>query len=392
MPRSTIIQIALATPTSVPAPAVDAASWLLRACVAFADRRVLAFGAPGFKKDTSLGRLFQQLQPEADRFVIELGGVLAERLPVAEGQSEATLDVAETKAAEGHFCLSNAMLRLHYRKGDTDRHALCPAYALPQFLAENENEFSAPPHVEYVPTVVTARYVITGADADDALADHLECVVDDFIAGINRIVSATIVSIDTTKLNILVPVYNRGSFPWLYLLIRGAGDQLDAHLVSPSLLRTALVQQPLDAERWASFCSIVDGTRDIDIGVKAVQTAQSYIQAGALDFALLLGAIAAEVVMTRYVHARLQQEGVPKKKLENVEKDLTFSIMLNTQLTALAPADRKPDTALVAQINELRKCRNKLMHEGTCGANHLRIVAMVAAAERFVDYIRSLES
>lgn len=388
---ATIIQIALSTPTSVPVQEVADASWLLRAFVAFPDRRVLAFGAPGFKKNAG-DRLFNQLHAdERGRFTIELGAVLAERLPLAEGQSEAALTVARTTAERARFCLSNAMLRLHYRKGDTDRHALCPVYALSTSLADQPDEFSAPPHVEYIPTVVTARYAIEGPNADSALADHLEAIVDDFIAGINRIVSSTIVSIDPTKLNVLAPVYDRGSFPWVYLLIRGDGDAFDAHLVSANLLRSTLVQQPLDADRWASFRSIVDGTDEIDVAVKSAQTAHSYIQAGSYDFALLLAAIAAEVATTRYVHARLQQEGVPKKRVENVERDLTFSMMLNTQLTVLAPVGMKPDAELLTQIDTLRKYRNELMHEGGCGAGRLDIVAMVSAADRFVTYIRTLE-
>lgn len=388
---ATIILISLATPKSELVTDVDDASWLLRACVAFPDRHVLAFGAPGMKKDASLGRLFYQIHPDDGHYTIELGAVLAERLPLAEGQSEAVLNLAETKAEGGRFCVSSAMLRLHYRKGETDRHALCPVYALSTALADQADEFLTPPHVEYIPSVVTARYAIEGEDADDALSNHLEGAIDDFIAGINRIVSAMIVTIDPSKLNVLVPVYDRGSFPWLYLFVRGKDAAIDAHLVSANLLRTTLVQLPLDSARWQSFRSIVDGTSDIDVAVKSAKSALSYIQAGAYDFALLLATIAAEVATTRYVHARLRQEGVPKKRLEDIERDLTFSIMLNTQLQVLAPVELKPARSLLSEINQLRKSRNELMHEGTCKAGRLDIVAMVSAADRFVAYIRSLE-
>jgi hypothetical protein len=225
-----------------------------------------------------------------------------------------------------------------------------------------------------------------------ALTEHLESAVDDFISGINRIVSARIVGIDPTKLNVLVPVYDRGSFPWLYLLIHGDGDQIEANLVSANLLRTTLVQQPLDPDRWASFRAVVDGTSGIDVAVKSVRTAESYLQAGAHDFALLLATIGAEVATTRYVHQRLEAEGVSKKKLGEVERGLSFSIMLNTQLQILAPDDQKPDASLLTEINMLRKCRNELMHEGACSADRLKIVALVSAADRFVSYIRSIES
>src|SRR5687767_4621762 len=110
------------------------------------------------------------------------------------------------------------MTLIRYRRGDEDRHAICPARAADRFVKEKVDEFGGTPHIEFIPSVVTARYVLQGNDAEDALSEHLDTAITDFITGINRVVAALLVSIDTRKVPILTPVYDRGSFPAIYLL------------------------------------------------------------------------------------------------------------------------------------------------------------------------------
>jgi hypothetical protein len=128
----------------------------------------------------------------------------------------------------------------------------------------------------------------------------------------------------------------------------------------------------------------------VDAGVKALRTAESYIQAGAYDFALLLVAIAIELATTRFVYAALRRSGVTKKQLDNVEKDLTFSIMLNTQIAALAPPERKPDPTLIADIDRIRKRRNDLMHKGSFDISRIEVYTMMKSATRYLEYISEI--
>ncbi len=128
--RSTILHIRLATPDIPDHDNLNDRSWLLRAAAAFPDRLVLAFGVPGSTKDASLGRLFADLPPiDGDRYEVELAAILHERLPAPENKSEYTVNVADSTAMDRVFCLSNVMTLIRYRRGDEDRHAICPARA-----------------------------------------------------------------------------------------------------------------------------------------------------------------------------------------------------------------------------------------------------------------------
>lgn len=170
--RSTIFHLELALPTPPDRDAIGDRSWLLRAAAAFPDRLVLAFGAPGTTKDESLGRLFPNLKPiGGDTYEVELAAILHERLPGPENGLEYVVVVADTAAIEQMFCLSNTMNLIRYRRGDTDRHVICHASATKRVVDEKKEEFGSTPHVEFIPSVVTARYLLKGSDAEDALAE-----------------------------------------------------------------------------------------------------------------------------------------------------------------------------------------------------------------------------
>ena len=387
----TIINLELAVPTPPDHDVIGERSWFLRSAAAFPDRMVLAFGGTGFTKDASLGRLFPNLKPlEGQSYEIELAAILHERLPGPQNEVEYVVTVAGTKAVEHQFCLSNTMNVVRYRKNGVDRHLLLHAGMTKAFLEERPEEFGAAAHVEFAPSVVTARYVLDGTDAENALSGGLDAAITDFIAGINRMVAALLVSIPAGKLPILTPVYDRGSFPWIYMLIRGEGNQFDAHRVATSLLRTTLVPQPLPPEGWQMFMTVVAGHAELDPALKALRSAASFIQAGALDFALLLTAVAVEVATSQYVNGRLRQEGVSKTKLSELKADLTFNIMLNTQVTPLAPSGNKPDIQLLGAMNRLRKLRNDYMHYGVFAVTREEVVKLAAEAEKFVSYLHEV--
>lgn len=385
---STILHIELAVPPLTEGDRLGGNSWLLRAAASFPDRLVLAFGAPGTKKDDSLGRLFSDLQPiDGEYFEIELAAILHERLPCPADALEYVVEVSDTSAIGGIYCLSNVMNIIRYRKGDRDRHTICPAGATTKFVEEHIDECGDSPHIEFVPSVVTARYKLPGVDAEEALSEGLESAVDDFIGGINKVVAAHLVSIDPQTLGILTPVYDRGSFSWIYMLIRGADDGVGAERIATSLLRTTLVPKRYDEERWNQFLAVARGEHDLDLAYKAVRTAESYIQAGSFEYALLLCAVAVEIGTTRFVLERLQGAGVSKTKLASVENDLTFNLMLNTQVVALSPAENKPDMGMIGEIDRIRRLRNDFMHRGEFNISRTEIVRLTKVAEEYLDYL-----
>lgn len=102
-------------------------------------------------------------------------------------------------------------------------------------------------------------------------------------------------------------------------------------------------------------------------------------------------AIAAEIATTRYVHEKIIRAGISKTKLDEISDDLTFSKMLNVDLFLVAPANKKPDKDLVGKINEIRKKRNKLMHEGKFDADIVKLREMFVSTKNFISYLEGCD-
>ena len=102
--------------------------------------------------------------------------------------------------------------------------------------------------------------------------------------------------------------------------------------------------------------------------------------------------IAAEVATQRYVHRRLNEEGVSKNKLDNAKGDLKYSLMLNTVLNAVTPTARKPNNDLVGKMNRARNMRNDYMHNGIQPNDATEIAELYTRTVEYVKYIKSLEN
>jgi hypothetical protein len=50
--------------------------------------------------------------------------------------------------------------------------------------------------------------------------------------------------------------------------------------------------------------------------------------------------------------------------------------MLNAQVAALAPPERKPDLILISEIDRIRKRRNDLMHRGSFDISRVEVYGM----------------
>jgi hypothetical protein len=235
-----------------------------------------------------------------------------------------------------------------YRHQDENRTLVFPLLETKKVLNMHRQEYGSEPYIEPLPTMITARYLFRGRDADEALSDHLDGAIDDFIAGINFIVGAHLINISGQGTGILVPVYDRGLFPWICIFVRGKNKQFNGGRVAINLLRTQLVPDQYPEGGWQSFLAHLSGEQRPDISVKALRTAQSYIHVGVYEFALLLLSIAVEVATSRFVYATQVANGISPKK------DPTFSDMLHKQLLLLcckasprlrrptAPATRQP--------------------------------------------------
>jgi hypothetical protein len=263
MRRSTILHIQLAEPKAVDVGATDGYSWLINAFIAHVDRVVLAFGAPGIRKDQSMGRLYSSLRRRSDGcFRIELGATLADKLPALESD-EYLLDVRLDSEDHGKkLCFSNQMVRLRYKDADGEMlTGITP-------LVHLQRAFETPgvptaTHIEYLPTMVTAQYELAGEDAEDALSAGLETAIDDFIARINRMLAAhlMVAPLDT---GILTPTYDRSTFESFFLLVTGEEERLEGNVLGLSLFRVGRVVKNYDAEVSSRIRSLAAAEEKVD--------------------------------------------------------------------------------------------------------------------------------
>jgi len=73
--------------------------------------------------------------------------------------------------------------------------------------------------------------------------------------------------------------------------------------------------------------------------------------------------------------------------LEELSEELTFSKMLNIDIFVVSPPNKKPDRELVGKINEIRRMRNKLMHEGHFLADSVKMREMFLSAKDFLAFL-----
>ena len=389
----TLLHVRLSIPVPVESGLIAGKTWLLQAIAEFEDRLVLAFGGRGTTKHTNMGRIASEIRSRGDgTFLIELGAVLSDRLPTLNEQHEYCVTVpSDDGQAPKELCFSNQIVRVRFLRNHEFHHVIAPLYRLREV---QENESLAPPnaHVEYLPTVATARYSIEGADADDALSKNLQGCIGDFIGRLNRVMAAHLM-VAPDEAGILTPTYDYGSFDHIYLLIVDVENQkAHAERVVLSLFRAALIAQNYEKNIETRFRAHLAGEAVIEDVARLLRSAKSYIEGGVLHLALLQLAIAAEVATTRYIHDEYIKRGVSKGKLDARKAEITFSIMLNIELMALAPDDQKPDIDLVGQVDRVRRLRNDLMHSGTFSASTDDLRSLYESVRRYVQYIECVTS
>jgi hypothetical protein len=386
--KSTLLHVKLDVPSPIEAAAFNGRSWFLQSVVGYRDRLALAFGGVGTTKHPNMGRISADLLSRpGGTFLIELGAILLDRLPSPNSDQEYALSVSNDRGedSKGLF-FSNQLVKVSFLSEGDPCHLICPLYRLPEI---RERKTVAPPdaHIEYLKTAVTARYEIAGEDAEDALATHIENCVLDFIFRINRVLAAHLL-VAPEEFGILTPSYDYGSFDYLYLFTCGADEsKIRAERLGLTLFRTTLVGPRYNAEQTATLHEYLTGERQPDDVSRLMRSAKSYIEGGILHLALLQLTIAAELATTRYVHTEYLRRGVSKSKLDDRKAEITFGIMLNIEVTALAPSENKPDRQLLGRIDRIRNLRNELMHSGRFSTSQEELRELYNATKHYVRFL-----
>lgn len=347
---------------------------------------------PGLTKDASLGVLFSDVPtPEDRRFQLELGVILPDLFPNYGENSEYSLDI-KTEAGQRELCFSNVMARLRYVRGAHLLHALIPRRELPK-VRDGQVEFvPKDAGVELLRTFATCRFEIEGTNAEDAFEAYCEPCIQDLIERLNRILKA-LPFVDKAAGRVFSMAYSRASLSSFYFIIKGASDDRLGHgWISPHVGRSMLTPPNLPPEQSQLLSDYLTGAATPDEVEAILHSAQSYVDAGIMEYVLLLIVIAAEVATQRFVHDRLLLSQVSKSKLGDTEKDLTYSMMLNIILYAVTKDDQKPDKDLIGKMNRARGLRNAYMHTGALPKNHAEVTELFELTKRYVEYLRLIGS
>jgi hypothetical protein len=380
----TLCHIELNVPEAIDSPPALTGSWLLQSISPFRERRIIAsLGAP---KHPNLGRLVTGIAPRQDgTFLIEIGAVLSDHLPNMHGQHEYSLSIPATVSHAArvlHF--SNQLSRIRWLRNGDPLQVICPLYRLHEVHA---GRLAAPAdaHVEYLRTSVTARYDLAGSDPEDALSNHIDDALADFISCINHVVGAHLM-VAQEAWGILTPTYDQGSFEYVYLLVSGSDPKIViADRLAVSALRVGLGSPTYTEPDESTFRSLVSGTREADDTVRLLRSAKSYIEGGVLHLALVQLAITAELATTRYVTHEYSRRQMSKKLPQ-------FGVMLNREIGLLAPPGNPPDPQLLDRIDHIRKLRNELMHSAKFESSVNDLRKMHGAVKLYASYLQSIHT
>jgi hypothetical protein len=136
---------------------------------------------------------------------------------------------------------------------------------------------------------------------------------------------------------------------------------------------------------------LLSGAVQADDIQSLLNTAQGFLDGGIYEYMLLISVVAAEVATQRFVHKRLLTSGVSKKKLDEADKNLTYSMMLNLMLHALTHESKKPGKALIGKMNRARTLRNEYIHTGKRPEDRNEIIDLFQETKSFVNYLHEAD-
>ena len=388
--RSPITYVKLVTADVPGEPLLNDHSWSMSGASSYYDLQGYFFLAPNLKKDSSLGTLFEKVLPkDGSQFQLELGVVLPDLFPNLDGQPEFSVSVSAGHSSRD-LCFSNVMARLRFVKDDHLLHALVSRRVLPKVRAGEVEFIPKDASVELLLTFSASRYDITGSTAEEALETHCEKCIHDMIERLNHCLKA-MPFVDLAPGRVYSTAYSRANLPSFYFILKGESESELGHGWISTHAGRSMVNPPnLPPEQSALLREYLSGAKTVDDIESILHSAQTFLDGGVTEYVLLLSVIAAEVATQRYVHNRLRGSGVSKGKLEESEKNLNYSMMLNVVLVALAPENRKPDKDLLGKMNRARSLRNGYMHNGDLPHDPKEIVDLLENTKKFVKYLRHL--
>ncbi len=110
------------------------------------------------------------------------------------------------------------------------------------------------------------------------------------------------------------------------------------------------------------------------------------------DFALavVIAAIALEARLSDFVNSEWRRRGVSKNRLDQVDKEIKLSLMVNVELTALAPDANKPSAELVGALDRTRRIRNGIIHDRKTAVAYSNAKESVESVKQLFEYLKDI--
>lgn len=351
----------------------------------------------GFSDRESIGALappreFFPIPSSHEGWNLELAVVLPDLLHRIDGRSEAVLEIADSGGSVRTICLSNRISRFNCvdREGEPF-HVLLPRaepwHGSAAIGAQDDKVLGIE---EQLRTVAAMTFTIQGDTPDQAFESSVSGLIEELFAGINAVLQAMRQSHPETVPN--SRSISRYSVHSIYALMYGSSraEALGAVLmVDP--MKGAWYGIDLKAEESGYVRRLLRGEEPLSDVDRIIGEAQSSLQNGELEFALLQAVIAAEICAKRAIHNACLRAGISKKKLKNVGTDMSYSWALNVGLKLAFPPDARPPEDIVEAMDMARDRRNRIMHDGRFSLNRKEVLELLAATRRFVGAIRAGE-
>jgi len=118
--------------------------------------------------------------------------------------------------------------------------------------------------------------------------------------------------------------------------------------------------------------------------------AEEALYDGDLPMAVVNAVIALEAALSDFVRYQWRNRGVSKSRIDEAEKDISLSLMLNIELMSLSPETNKPQAELLGRLNSARRLRNGIVHNKKRDVSYEEAKESVESVRQLLSYLGSL--
>lgn len=374
-------------------------SWFFNGPVVRYMNTIIAQGAPGLKKNSDLN-LFSDFKPKDDSsYIIEIGAELPFILPQPTSQTPFFWHDISVNGETKRFYFSNQTINVYANKDISNEvagiHAVVPGPGLDEFIKSMKSRTDFKDHVFITlpaKTFAISKFIISAQNIDQALELHFESITSTFIGGINNLLRA-IKRIRPKDSSHTPPFLHENMFPLIWALIEGKETGVFKHLeISPYVPTIADV--PLislskkETERLNNINDSCWGSLEYN---DILYEAKSWLSIGNYTQSLLQSVFASDACTTQFTDSILLKKGISKNKLNNADRELTYSIRLNIIFQSLHTNKTKIPEKILKNLNMARTLRNEIAHGNPKSITKEQATSAIEAAEFLINHIHSLK-